>query len=186
MMDDPREEIVQHLPAMRAFAVSLTHNHTLADDAVQDAVVKAWTNFDKFEPGTNLRAWLFTILRNEFYSYRRKRRNEVEDVDGDFAHNLAVKPSHDGRLQLRDFLAAFGELPLEQREALILVGASGFSYEEAAEMCNVPVGTIKSRANRARRRLVQELELRDGDAFAFDLTDAPTTAVLSRMWQRAV
>lgn len=183
-MEDPREEIVQHLPAMRAFAVSLTHNQALADDVVQDAVVKAWTNFEKFKKGTNLRAWLFTILRNDFYSYRRKRKKEIEDVDGDFAHALAVKPAHDGRLQFLDFLSFFRELPIEQREALMLVGASGFSYEEAAEMCNVPIGTIKSRANRARSRLAEKLGLPEGETL--DLTDAPTIAVLSRMGQRAI
>ncbi|MEO0944322.1 MAG: RNA polymerase sigma factor [Pseudomonadota bacterium] len=183
-MTDPREEILQHLSAMRAFAMSLTHNQTLADDVVQDAVIKAWTNFDKFRPGTNLRAWLFTILRNTFYSLRRKHKNEVEDVDGDFADALAIKPDHDGRLQMRDFLEEFQKLPVDQREALMLVGASGFSYDEAAEMCGVPVGTIKSRANRARQQLAKRLGMHSGDSL--DLTDAPTTAVLSRLGQSAV
>lgn len=183
-MTDPREEIVQHLPALRAFAMSLTHNQALADDVVQDAVIKAWTNFDKFRPGTNLRAWLFTILRNTFYSLRRKRKKEVEDIDGDFADTLAIKPDHDGRLQLRDFLEEYRKLPVDQREALMLVGASGFSYDEAAAMCDVPVGTIKSRANRARQHLAKRLGLRSGEPL--DLTDAPTTAVLSRLGQNAV
>ena len=183
-MTDPREEIVQHLPAMRAFAMSLTHNQALADDVVQDAVIKVWTNFEKFRPGTNLRAWLFTILRNTFYSLRRKRKKEVEDIDGDFAESLAIKPDHDGRLQLRDFLDEFRKLPVDQREALMLVGASGFSYDEAAAMCDVPVGTIKSRANRARQHLAKRLGLRLGEPL--DLTDAPTTAVLSRLGQNAV
>ena len=183
-MTDPRAEIVQHLPALRAFAMSLTHNQALADDVVQDAVIKAWTNFDKFRPGTNLRAWLFTILRNTFYSLRRKRKKEVEDIDGDFADTLAIKPDHDGRLQLRDFLEEYRKLPVDQREALMLVGASGFSYDEAATMCDVPVGTIKSRANRARQHLAKRLGLRSGEPL--DLTDAPTTAVLSRLGQNAV
>lgn len=183
-MADPREEIVQHLPALRAFAISLTHNQALADDIVQDAIIKAWTNFEKFKPGTNLRAWLFTILRNGFYSYRRKHKNEVEDIDGDFADGLAIKPAHYGRLQFLDFLAAFRELPIEQREALMLVGVSGFSYEEAAEMCGVPLGTIKSRANRARSRLAEQLGLVAGETL--DLTDSRTTAVLSRMGDRSI
>lgn len=183
-MTDPREEIVQHLPAMRAFAMSLTHNQALSDDVVQDAVIKAWTNFDKFRPGTNLRAWLFTILRNTFYSLRRKRKNEVEDIDGDFADTLATKPDHDGRLQFRDFLQEFRKLPVDQREALTLVGASGFSYEEAAELCGVPVGTIKSRANRARQNLAKRLDFRVGEPM--DLTDVRTTAVLSRLGQNAI
>ena len=128
---DPREEIVEHLPALRAFAISLTRNGAMADDMVQDTIVKAWTKFDKFRPGTNLRAWLFTILRNTYYSNRRKTRREVADVDGIFSGNMAEKPAHDGHLQMAEFRTAFAQLPDEQRETLILVGASGFSYEEA-------------------------------------------------------
>jgi len=174
---DPRDEIITHLPALRAFALSLTRNMSSADDLVQDTIVKAWTNFDKFAPGSNLRAWLFTMLRNLFYSSRRKVRREVADPEGHFAASLAEKPAHDGRLALRDFAAAFNQLPVEQREALILVGASGFSYEEAAETCGVAVGTIKSRANRARKRLVEMLDLTDEDDL--ELTDQGTRAVMS-------
>ncbi|MCP1167974.1 RNA polymerase sigma factor [Limimaricola litoreus] len=174
---DPRDELVGHLPAMRAFALSLTRNGAQADDLVQDTVVKAWTNFDKFKPGTNLRAWLFTILRNTFYSGRRKAQREVADVDGVFTASLAEKPAHDGRLQMNDFLRAFAALPDEQREALALVGASGFSYEEAAGMCGVAIGTIKSRANRARVRLAELLELDDDDGLG--MTDEATMAVLA-------
>ena len=174
---DPKEELVEHLPAMRAFAVSLTRNGSLADDLVQDTVVKAWTNFDKFEAGTNLRAWLFTILRNTFYSHRRKTKREVADVDGVFAAGLASKPTHDGRLQLKDFMRAFGKIPVEQREALILVGASGFSYEEAANMCGVAVGTIKSRANRGRKALAELMHLSEDEEL--EMTDPATMAVLT-------
>ena len=174
---DPKDELVEHLPAMRAFAVSLTRNGALADDLVQDTVVKAWTNFDKFEAGTNLRAWLFTILRNTFYSHRRKTKREVADVDGIFAGSLASKPSHDGRLQLKDFLKAFEQIPVEQREALILVGASGFSYEEAANMCGVAVGTIKSRANRGRKALAVIMQLSEEEEL--EMTDRATMAVLT-------
>ncbi len=174
---DPRDELIEHLPAMRAFALSLTRNAAHADDLVQDTIVKAWSNFDKFQTGTNLRAWLFTILRNTFYSNRRKARREVEDVDGVFAAGLAEKPSHDGRLQMKDFIDAFGKIPVEQREALLLVGASGFSYEEAAETCGVAVGTIKSRANRARRALVDLLGLQDDEEL--EMTDRATLAVIS-------
>lgn len=142
-MTDPRDELVEHLGAMRAFAISLTRNTATADDLVQDTLVKAWTNFDKFEQGSNMRAWLFTILRNTYYSLRRKRRREVEDADGVMAESLSQKPDHDGRLNMRDFNVAFEQLNDEQREALILVGAGGFSYEEAAETCGVKVGTIK-------------------------------------------
>ncbi|EAQ13179.1 sigma24 [Rhodobacterales bacterium HTCC2654] len=174
---DPREAVVEHLPAMRAFAASLTRNSAAADDLVQDTIVKAWKNFDKFKPGTNLRAWLFTILRNTFYSDLRKKKREVEDVDGAMASTLSEKPHHDGRLAMADFEKVFAELPVEQREALILVGASGMSYEEAAETCGVAIGTIKSRINRGRARLAELLELNDDDGL--ELTDSATMAVLN-------
>ncbi len=174
---DPRDELPEHLPALRAFALSLTRNSATADDMVQDTIVKAWTNIDKFQAGTNLRAWLFTILRNTFYSSRRKLNREVADIDGVFTETLSVKPSHDGRLQLADFRKAFEQLPDEQREALILVGANGFAYDEAAEMCGVATGTIKSRVNRGRNRLAELLELNDDDAL--ELTDSATMAVVS-------
>lgn len=174
---DPRDELVDHLPALRAFALSLTRNSAAADDMVQDTVVKAWTNMDKFKRDTNLRAWLFTILRNTYYSSRRKLNREVADVDGAFTGSLSVKPDHDGRMQLADFRKAFETLPDEQREALILVGASGFSYEEAAGMCGVAIGTIKSRANRGRARLAELLQL--GENEPMELTDQATMAVVS-------
>ena len=176
---DPRKEIVEHLPAMRAFAVSLTRNASLADDMVQDALVKAWSNLDKFKPGTNMRAWLFTILRNTYYSNRRKAKREVPDPDGVITASLSRKPDHDGRLNMMDFETAFEKLPEEQREALILVGASGFAYEEAAETCGVAVGTIKSRVNRGRAKLVELMGMSDDDAF--ELTDPATMAVVSSM-----
>ncbi|WP_375227308.1 RNA polymerase sigma factor [Roseobacter sp. S98] len=174
---DPRDELVEHLPAMRAFAISLTRNGATADDMVQDTVVKAWTNIDKFEQGTNMRAWLFTILRNTYYSSRRKTRREVADIDGVHSDNLAEKPAHDGRLHMTDFRDAFAQLSDEQREALLLVGASGFSYEEAADMCGVAVGTIKSRTNRARQRLAELMHLDDDERL--ELTDEATLSVLS-------
>ncbi len=174
---DPRDEIASHLAAMRAFAMSLTRDPSAADDLVQDTIVKAWTNIGRFTAGTNMRAWLFTILRNHFYSQRRRLARETGDVDGAFAARLAEKPAHDGRLALRDFAVAFAQLPDEQREALVLVGASGFSYDEASRMAGVPSGTIKSRANRARRKLADLLEL-DGDD-EMELTDRATRAVMS-------
>ncbi|MDQ7261759.1 RNA polymerase sigma factor [Paracoccus sp. PS-1] len=175
---DPRDELVEHLPALRAFALSLTREGASADDLVQDTIVKAWTHIDKFQPGTNLRAWLFTILRNTFYSARRKTRREVSDTDGVHAARQATRPEHDGRLALNDFRAAFEQLPDEQREALILVGASGFSYEEAAAMTGVAVGTVKSRANRGRRRLAELLQLEEGEEL--EMTDRATLAVMAQ------
>jgi RNA polymerase sigma-70 factor (ECF subfamily) len=181
---DPREEIADHLVALRAFAISLTRNVAAADDLVQDTIVKAWTNIEKFQPGSNLRAWLFTILRNTFYSDKRKMRREVADPEGVYAATLCEKPSHDGRLALADFRRAFDRLSPEHREVLILVGASGFAYEEAAEMMGVAVGTVKSRANRARVRLAEMLGLEEGEEFLSGV-DGPTLAVLGRSGVRA-
>ncbi|WP_298975435.1 RNA polymerase sigma factor [uncultured Roseobacter sp.] len=174
---DPRDELVEHLPAMRAFAISLTRNGATADDMVQDTLVKAWTNIDKFQSGTNMRAWLFTILRNTYYSSRRKANREVADIDGAHTEALAEKPAHDGRLQMTDFRDAFAQLSDEQREALLLVGASGFSYEEAADMCGVAVGTIKSRTNRARQKLAELMHIDDDEAL--EMTDDATMSVLT-------
>ena len=174
---DPRDELVEHLGAMRAFAMSLTRNSATADDMVQDALVKAWTKIDSFQAGTNLRAWLFTIVRNTYYSHHRKARREVADVDGVFSDKMAQKPDHDGRLQMRDFNTAFEELTDEQREALILVGAEGFSYEDAAETCGVAVGTIKSRVNRGRARLAELMGIDDDDSL--EMTDRVTSGIVA-------
>ncbi|MCW1934480.1 RNA polymerase sigma factor [Pararhodobacter zhoushanensis] len=174
---DPRDDLVNHLGPMRAFALSLTRNGAEADDLVQEAVMKAWKNIESFQVGTNMQAWLFTILRNTFYSLRRKRSREVSDPDGIAASQLSVKPAHDGRLQLGEFFEAFAKLPVEQREALALVGASGFSYEEAADMCGVAVGTIKSRANRGRARLAELMHT--GEEGYADMTDRVTTAIVN-------
>jgi RNA polymerase sigma-70 factor (ECF subfamily) len=174
---DLRDELVDHLPAMRAFAISLVRNSATADDMVQDTLVKAWTNIDKFKPGTNMRAWLFTILRNTYYSQRRKSKREVADVDNVHTDALAEKPDHDGRLAMTDFREAFAKLNDEQREVLLLVGASGFTYEEAAEMCGVAVGTIKSRTNRARLRLAELMQLDDEESL--ELTDDATMSVIT-------
>ncbi len=176
---DPRDALVTHLPALRAFAISLTRNPAAADDLVQDTIVKAWTNIDKFEVGTNLQAWLFTILRNTFYSNLRKHRREVADPDGVHAQSLFVRPDHDGKLAYSEFQKAFDQLSPEHREVLILVGASGFSCEEAAEMMGVASGTVKSRTNRARKRLAQLMNIADGeDVLAGG--DVVTLAVMGR------
>lgn len=159
---DPRDELVTHLPALRAFALSLARNGHAADDLVQETILKAWSKFDRFEPGTNMRAWLFTILRNSFYSDLRKHRRELADSDGIHAARLSQKPDHDGHLAMRDFQIAFEKLIDEQREALALVGAMGFSYEEAAATIGCALGTVKSRVSRARKHLAQLLYLEEG------------------------
>ncbi|MET0600122.1 MAG: sigma-70 family RNA polymerase sigma factor [Mesorhizobium sp.] len=154
-----KTDLLGAIPSLRAFAVSLAQNADKADDLVQETLVKAWDKQSSFQPGTNLKAWLFTILRNEFYSQMRKRGREVQDSDGVMTARLAVHPSQHGLLDLEDFRAALEQLPEDQREAIILIGASGFSYEEAAEICQCAVGTIKSRVSRARTRLQEILKI---------------------------
>lgn len=149
------EQLVAEVPSLRAFARSLTRNHASADDLVQETVLKAWTKLDSFEEGTNLRAWLFTILRNTFISMKRKGQREVEDANGAHAAKVVQIPEQEGAMELVQFRRALAVLPDEQREALVLVGAAGFTYEEAAAICGCVVGTIKSRISRARRRLCE-------------------------------
>lgn len=146
-------ELVSHVPALRAFARSLANDASHADDLVQETVLKAWSNLQSYTAGTNMRAWLFTILRNTFYSEFRKFRREVEDIDGKFAAQVPDRATQDGVMDMRDFERVFALLPADQREALTLVGASGLTYEEAAAVCGCAVGTVKSRVNRARARL---------------------------------
>ncbi|WP_461306476.1 sigma-70 family RNA polymerase sigma factor [Albidovulum sp.] len=175
--DDPRDEIVAHLPAMRAFAISLCRDATLADDLVQEALVKAWASIGGFTPGTNMRAWLFTILRNGFYSLKRKRRREVGDPDGVHAGGLANGPDHDGRLAYADFERAFAALSDEHREVLVLVGAEGFTVEEAAATMGVAPGTVKSRASRARARLAELMGLEKGESAVIEAEPGTRAAI---------
>jgi RNA polymerase sigma-70 factor, ECF subfamily len=155
--DEFSKALIAAIPGLRAFGISLTSNAERADDLVQETMLKAWKSFKSFEPGSNMRAWLYTILRNEFYTQLRKRKREVEDADGVFAARLSVPGGQESHLDMEDMRAALSKLPPDQREAIILVGASGFSYEEAAEICVVAVGTIKSRVSRARTRLTELL-----------------------------
>jgi len=152
-----REGLIGEMPNLRAFAISLCGNVHQADDLVQEALLKAWTSAESFTPGTNLRAWLFTILRNTYYSLYRRRGREVQDSDGIYASRIATAAPQESALEMQEFRVALGKLSEEHREALILVGASGFSYEEAAEVCGVAVGTVKSRVNRARAKLSELL-----------------------------
>ena len=154
-----RDALLAAVPSLRAFAISLSGQVDRADDLVQDTLLRALSHIDRFERGTNLNAWLFTILRNLFHSEYRKRRREVEDPDGSYAGRLKSQPEQGSRLDFEDFRTALSKLPPDQREALLLVGASGFSYEEAANICQCAVGTIKSRVNRARSRLASLLNV---------------------------
>ena len=172
-MDDHstfRNDLLGAIPSLRAFAMSLAQNADKADDLVQETLVKAWDKQASFQPGTNLKAWVFTILRNEFYSQMRKRGREVQDSDGAITARVAVHPGQHGAVDLNDFRAALETLPEDQREAIILIGASGFSYEEAAAICGCAVGTIKSRVNRARTKLSALLYVEGAEDFGPDDT----------------
>jgi len=157
-----RANLVKALPHLRAFAISLTGKVDQADDLVQEAIVRGLGNLDSFTPGTNLQAWLFTILRNQFHTSCRKRKREVEDPDGVMAGMLSTPPEQHGRLDLDDLRTALAKLSVEQREVLLLIAAEGMSYEEAAQICGVKIGTVKSRVNRARARLAELLHF-EGD-----------------------
>ena len=164
------------VPSLRAFAISLSGNIDRADDLVQETLLRAMANMNSFQPGTNMSAWLFTILRNLFRSEYRKRRPEVEDADGRHVDSLKSPPQQHSRLESEEFRRALAKLIPDQREALILVGASGLSCEAAAAVCDCAVGTIKSRVHRARMRLAELLSIDNADMFGPDQT---TRAVLS-------
>jgi RNA polymerase sigma-70 factor (ECF subfamily) len=178
MKADPgvRDAMLAAVPGLRAFAIALCGKTDQADDLVQETMLRALAHIDSFTPGTNMSAWLFTILRNLFRSEYRKRRREVEDADGRLAASLKSQPDQPGHMEFQEMRAALAMLPRDQREALILVGASGFSYEEAAHICGSAVGTIKSRVNRARARLVELLAIEDAREIGPDST---TQAVLT-------
>ena len=165
---DLRDGILNSIPSLRAFAISLSGNGDAADDLVQETLTRALSHIASFQPGTNLQAWLFTILRNQFHTAFRKRRREVEDGDGLYASRLSVLPEQGGHLDLEDLKVALTLLPVAQSEALLLVAAQGFSYEEAAVICQTQVGTIKSRINRARTRLAELLSVEDAEDIGAD------------------
>ena len=171
-----RDVMLAAVPNLRAFAISLSGNVDRADDLVQETLLRAMANIDLFEPGTNMSAWLFTILRNQFRSEYRKRLREVEDTDGHHVGSLKSPPQQHSHVELEEFSRALEKLMPDQCEALILVGASGFSYEEAAVICDCAVGTIKSRVHRARTRLMQLLAIDSVDTFGPDQT---TRAILT-------
>jgi RNA polymerase sigma-70 factor (ECF subfamily) len=175
--DGFKRDLVDAIPMLRGFARSLSGNRDRADDLVQETLAKAIANRDKYRPGTNLHAWLVTILRNQYYSEGRRRWREVSDAEGTHAARLTQAPSHDSHLEMREFLGALQRLPPDQREALVLVGASGLSYEEAAEVLCTRVGTVKSRVSRARSRL--EALLEGGESFSRD--DAAVSESMDRL-----
>ena len=166
----PAEAMLAAIPGMRAFAISLTNDRDLADDLVQEALTKAWASLDGFQPGSNMNAWLVTILRNCFYSNHRKRKREVEDPEEKHAARLASAPEQQGKLDFQDTRTALAKLPPDQREVLLLVAAEGLSYDEVAEICGVAIGTIKSRVHRGRARLAELLGLDGLDDIHADRT----------------
>lgn len=156
---DFQRELIALIPFLRAFAVSLCRRRDLADDLAQETLAKAWRAKKSFEPGSNLKAWLFTILRNELHSRRRREWRQAHWDEGEAERIPAPADAQSWSVALCDTAHALHNLPNDQREALVLVGAAGFSYEEAAQICGTPVGTIKSRVARARTAL---LDIVDG------------------------
>jgi len=175
-----KRELVGLIPHLRAFARTLCGDATAADDLAQDAMLKAWDARSSFQLGTNMKAWTFMILRNQFYSDKRRSWRQVQLDQEAAERTLVATDDPESPVALDELRLALAALPLEQREALILVGAGGFAYEEAAVICNCAVGTVKSRVSRARRALQAALEagayVRDGrpagDAMRSILADA--------------
>lgn len=172
-----KDELISFVPRLRAFACALARSHAAGEDLAQETVMRAWRGRDGFTPGTNMEAWLFRILRNLHISgLRRGKRSPVLEMDGR-VETVAGADDPGAGLQLNDLRRALNRLPVEQREALILVGASGWSYEEAAAHAGCPLGTMKSRVFRARRTLAANIDsgqvLRD--------TDTPPDALASMM-----
>ncbi|MGV7032490.1 sigma-70 family RNA polymerase sigma factor [Methylobacterium symbioticum] len=165
-----RAGLLEAVPSLHNFAVSLTRNPTTADDLVQDTLLRAWRSRASFKAGTNLGAWLFTIMRNAFYSVHRKQSREVSDTDGDHAARLSTVPEQGGHLDLQDVQAALDRLPAVMREALILVAVENASYEEAAEILKCRIGTVKSRVWRARDQLAHMLGYTGAEVGADHLT----------------
>lgn len=145
-----KDALAELVPYLRAFARSLCSNATEADDLTQETLMKAWKARMSFQAGTNLKGWTFRILRNHFYSEQRRAWRKNEICDEDAGVGTPKQASQSSAIALAEVYEALDTLPSDQREALILVGAGGFSYEEAAQVCDCAVGTIKSRVSRAR------------------------------------
>jgi RNA polymerase sigma-70 factor (ECF subfamily) len=171
-----RDAMLAAVPSLRALAISLSRNVDRADDLVQETLLRAIANINSFQPGSHMSTWLFAILHNLFRSEYRKRRREVEDTDGRYLDGLKSPPQQQSRLEFEEFRRALAKLTPCQREALLLVGASGFSYEETAAICEAAVGTIKSRVNHARTRLSELLDIDSAHKFG---PDPMTRAVLT-------
>lgn len=153
----PRDEVVSLIPALRAFARTFYHDPSDADDLVQETLTKALAKIEQFQPGTNMKSWLFTIMRNTFCT-RIKVSNREAPAAADCASSRpAADPTQEWSLRGKEIRDAVARLPDEQREVLVLIGVLGVSYEETAEICGCAMGTVKSRLHRARLRLLSEL-----------------------------
>ena len=157
-----RAEVAALLPDLRGFARFLARDRAVADDLVQDSLVRALAALDQFQAGTNLKAWLLTIVRNAFYEGARRRKRESQFIERQATSHDAQLPAAEARAEVRDLQALIWTLPPLQREALILVGAQEMTYEEAALVCNVPVGTIKARVSRGRAALATAMRRAEG------------------------
>ena len=180
-----KRELVALIPHLRAFARTLCGDAASADDLAQEAMMKAWVARQSFQMGTNMKAWTFMILRNQFYSEKRRSWRQIQ-LDQDAAERTLVAVDNpESPVALDELRLGLNMLPAEQREALILVGAGGFAYEEAAEICNCAVGTVKSRVSRARKALQAILDSGDydrdgraaGEAMTAILADAERLSV---------
>jgi RNA polymerase sigma-70 factor (ECF subfamily) len=161
---EARRQIAALLPDVRGFARFLVRDRAAADDLVQDGLVRALAALHQFQPGTNLKAWLFTIVRNAFYeSTRRRKRESIALQDQPPSESFATLPSQEARAEVRDLQNLIWTLPPLLRESLILVGAQEMTYEEAALVCNVPVGTIKARVSRGRAALAVAIRRAEGE-----------------------
>ncbi len=159
MSDGLLDQVKPLIPKLRAYAIVLTRSTSDADDLVQDTLLRAWRYREGFTQGTNLKAWLFRILRNEFLSKAQKGRHITEDIDGKFAADLVSPPEQELNLRYQELLQGLDALSPDTREALLLTVGAGFTYAEAAKVCDCPIGTIKSRVNRARDSLVKYIDL---------------------------
>jgi RNA polymerase sigma-70 factor (ECF subfamily) len=168
---DWHTRLLELLPNLRAFANSLCRDADYADDLVQQTLLKAWKSRYSFHEGSNLKAWLFAILRNTFLTELRKRKYEAEDPDDELQHSLISRGGQQAHMDMLDFELALSKLPQEQREVLILVGAEGVSYDEAALICGCAIGTIKSRMSRARERLCELMGVGGAADFGPDKSD---------------
>jgi len=151
------DDIVALLPDLRAFARFMCREREAADDLVQNTVLAALNKREQFEPGTNLKGWLFAIMRNRFYSDLRSQRRRPSGVDSDQAAPLAAVDNPEAAVAMKELSSALWQLSAQAREALVLVGAGGFSYEEASRLCGCTVGTLKVRVSRARKQLARKM-----------------------------